>query len=116
MAEKSDTTQPPKVFISYSWDGPEQKSWTKDLATRLRGDGLDVTLDQWSVVPGDPLPKFMETAIRENSYVVIVCTPNYKLKSDQRKGGVGYEGDIMTAEVLTERNDRKFIAVLRSGS
>jgi hypothetical protein len=116
MAEKSDSAQPPKVFISYSWDGPEHKSWTKDLATRLRGDGLDVTLDQWSVVPGDQLPKFMETAIRENSYVVIVCTPNYKLKSDQRKGGVGYEGDIMTAEVLTERNDRKFIAVLRSGS
>jgi hypothetical protein len=86
------------------------------LATRLRADGVDVMLDQWGLVPGDKTPKFMETAIRENSYVVIVCTPNYKLKSDQRQGGVGYEGDIMTAEVLTDKNDRKFIAVLRSGT
>jgi hypothetical protein len=116
MATEQDAVPPPKVFISYSWDSNEHKAWTKQLATRLRGDGIDVTLDQWSVVPGDQLPKFMETAIRENSYVVIICTPNYKLKSDERKGGVGYEGDIMTAEVLTERNDRKFIAVLRSGS
>jgi len=116
MTNTPTDAQSPKVFISYSWDSPEHKSWTKELATRLRGDGVDVTLDQWGVVPGDQLPKFMETAIRENSYVVIVCTPNYKTKSDERKGGVGYEGDIMTAEVLTQRNDRKFIAALRSGS
>jgi len=106
----------PKAFASYSWDCPEHKKWVKDLATRLRGDGVEVQLDQWDVVPGDQLPKFMETAIRENSYVIIVCTPHYKEKSDQRKGGVGYEGDIMTAEVLNQRNDRKFIGVLRSGT
>jgi|GEM_PF-383715 len=116
MKPPSPDGQPPKVFISYSWDSEAHKSWTKHLAARLRSDGVDVTLDQWSVIPGDQLPKFMETAIRDNSYVVIICTPNYKLKSDQRKGGVGYEGDIMTAEVLTARNDRKFIAILRSGS
>jgi hypothetical protein len=116
MTDAPADTPSPKVFMSYSWDSPEHKSWTKQLATRLRGDGVDVTLDQWGVVPGDQLPKFMETAIRENSYVVIICTQNYKTKSDERKGGVGYEGDIMTAEVLTQRNDRKFIAALRSGS
>jgi len=112
----NDDTLPPKVFISYSWDSDAHKTWTKELATRLRADGVDVTLDQWGLVPGDQMPKFMKTAIRENSYVVIVCTPTYKLKSDQRQGGVGYEGDIMTAEVLTDRNDRKFIAVLHSGT
>lgn len=106
----------PRAFLSYSWDTPEHKSWIKQLATRLRSDGIDVTLDQWHLVPGDQLPRFMESAIRKNGYVVIICTPDYRLKSDERKGGVGYEGDIMTAEVMTERNDRKFIAVLRSGS
>jgi hypothetical protein len=116
MTIESDSLEPPKTFISYSWDNPEHKHWTKELATRLRDDGVDVTLDQWDVVPGDQLPEFMERAIRENSYVVIICTPNYKAKSDKRKGGVGYEGDIMTAEVLTQGNDRKFIAALRSGS
>lgn len=112
----SAPTHPPKAFISYSWDGNDHKAWVKALAARLRGDGVDVTLDQWALVPGDQLPKFMETAIRENSHVLIVCTPKFKTKSDDRAGGVGYEGDVMTAEVLNEGNHRKFIPVLRSGS
>ena len=58
----------------------------------------------------------MEKEIRENNYVLIICTPNYKLKSDERKGGVGYEGDIMTAEVLNKGNHRKFIPVLARGT
>ena len=57
----------------------------------------------------------MEQAVRENDYVLIVCTPRYKEKSDGRVGGVGYEGDIMTAEVMAQGNDRKFIPVLREG-
>jgi hypothetical protein len=58
----------------------------------------------------------MEKEIRENDYVLIICTPNYRLKTDERKGGVGYEGDIMTAEVHTMGNHRKFIPILASGS
>jgi hypothetical protein len=53
--------------------------------------------------------------IRDNDHVIIVCTPTYKAKSEGRTGGVGYEGDIITAEVFTKRNDRKFIPVLGRG-
>jgi FtsZ-binding cell division protein ZapB len=103
----------PSAFISYSWDSDVHKRWTKEFATRLRRDGVDVKLDQWEMVPGDQLPAFMEKAIRENDYVLIICTPKYKDKSDSRRGGVGYEGDIMTGEVFTTGNHRKFIPVLR---
>lgn len=105
----------PKVFMSYSWDGDEHRDWVRELASRLRGDGVNMTLDQWHTAPGDPLPEFMERSVRENDLVLIVCTPRYKEKSDARKGGVGYEGYIMTAEVLTKGNHRKFIPILRSG-
>ncbi len=105
----------PKVFISYSWDDEPHKSWVKEFATRLRSDGVDAELDQWSMVPGDRLPKFMEQAIRENTYVLVICTPVYKRKSDSREGGVGYEGDVMTGEVFTTNNHRKFIPILRRG-
>ena len=105
----------PKVFMSYSWDGPEHQEWVKALAAKLRGHGVDVTLDRWALAPGDQLPHFMETAVRENEHVLIVCTPKYKEKSDARKGGVGYEGDIMTAEALNGQNGRKFVPLLRQG-
>jgi len=105
----------PKVFISYSWDNIEHKSWVKDFATKLREDGVDVSLDQWKLIPGDQLTKFMEKEIRENDFVLIICTPKYKSRSDSREGGVGYEGDIMTAEILNNRNERKFIPILRNG-
>jgi hypothetical protein len=105
----------PKAFISYSWDDESHKEWVVQLATDLRKDGVEAILDQWHAVPGDQLPAFMEREIRENDYVLIICTPNYKLKSDKRKGGVGYEGDIMTAEVHTQGNHRKFIPVLARG-
>ncbi len=108
--------QIPKVFISYSWDDEQHKSWVRKLATRLRGDGVDVTLDQWHVQPGDQLPAFMERAVRVNDFVLIICTPKYKAKSDERLGGVGYEGDVIQGEVFTHVNHRKFIPILRAGS
>jgi hypothetical protein len=103
------------AFISYSWDDDAHLDWVRELAARLRADGVDVSIDRWATVPGDQLSAFMERAIRDNRFVVIVCTPRYKRRSDAREGGVGYEGDIMTAEVITSQNNRKFIPVLRSG-
>ncbi|QCW98999.1 TIR domain-containing protein [Aggregatimonas sangjinii] len=106
----------PKAFISYAWESDEIKLWVKHLATELRTDGIDAKLDQWEIVPGDQMPHFMEKSVRENDYVLIVCTPKYKSKSENRVGGVGYEGDIMTAEVLQSSNHRKFIPILKEGT
>jgi len=106
----------PTTFISYAWESIDLKNWVKELATRLRQNGIDAKLDQWEIVPGDQMPHFMEKSVRENDYVIIICTPEYKTKSENRIGGVGYEGDIMTAEVLQNANHRKFIPILKSGT
>ena len=88
----------------------------RDLATRLRTkERIGVVLDQWEAVPGDQLPAFMEGAVRDNDFVLIVCTEKYRDRSNKRRGGAGYEGDIMTAEVLNRGNRRKFIPLLREG-
>lgn len=73
-------------------------------------------MDQWETVPGDQLTHYMEKGIRDHDFVLIVCTPKYRIRSDARVGGVGYEGDIMTAEVMSVGNDRKFIPLRRSGT
>ncbi len=113
--ETNNIGKPPKAFISYSWDSDEHREWVVNFAARLRSEGIEVILDQWYVAPGDQLTEFMEREIRENDFVLIVCTPRYKERSDGRIGGVGYEGDILTAEALTARNHKKFIPILRSG-
>ena len=105
----------PTAFISYSWDTDEHRAWVRKLAERIRGCGVDVKLDQWETAPGDQLTEFMERGIRDHDFVVIICTPKYRQRSDSREGGVGYEGDVMTAEVMTNGNERKFIPVWRSG-
>lgn len=106
----------PTTFISYAWENDDLKKWVKNLATQLRNNGIDAKLDQWEVIPGDQMPHFMEKSVRENDFVIIVCTPKYKNKSEERIGGVGYEGDIITAEVLQNSNHRKFIPILKSGT
>jgi tetratricopeptide (TPR) repeat protein len=116
MATQEPRPTVPRAFISYSWDDETQKEWVKQLASRLRADGVDVTLDRWHAAPGDRIPEFMERAVRDNDFVIAVCTPVFKQRSDARGGGVGYEGDIMTAIVFTGGAERKFIPVLRRGT
>ena len=106
----------PVVFISYSWDNELHKRWVKTLSEKLVETGVQVILDQNDLVLGDPLPQFMEQSITRSNYVLIICTPNYKKKADARKGGVGYEESIITSDVFSTQNHRKYITVLASGT
>lgn len=106
----------PKVFISYSWEDNEHKSWVRDLAISLRKDGVEIILDQWNLILGDSLTEFMESSISKSDYVLIICTPNYKMKADKRIGGVGYEESIITAQAMYGCEKTKFIPILRRGN
>ena len=106
--------KPPKVFISYAWEDDTRK-WAREFASRLRADGVEAILDQWATVPGDQLPQFMEKSVRASDFVLVICTPKYKRKCNSRYGGVGYEGDVITNELLIKRNHRKFIPILFKG-
>ena len=44
-----------RIFISYSWESEEHKKLVNDLGEKLENDGLEVTIDQWDVRPGDEL-------------------------------------------------------------
>ena len=104
-----------KIFISYAW-GDDVKIWVKEFADKLKSDGVEVHFDQDDVKPGDRLPKFMEEQIIVADYVLIICTPMYKKKADKRTGGVGYEGHIISSELMNSYNERKFIPIKRKGA
>ncbi|MDG5501414.1 toll/interleukin-1 receptor domain-containing protein [Marinobacter sp. BGYM27] len=107
----------PTVFISYSHESEEHKTWVRTaLAERLMAAGIRVILDQWHLKFGSDLPLFMENAARADA-VLLVCTPTFAKKANTREGGVGYETSIVTSELL-ERHpsvEPKFVPLWRSG-
>jgi hypothetical protein len=114
-AQSSSATQPqpPKCFISYSWDSEDHKAWVRQLAEGLRAYHVDAILDQWDVQPGTDLAHFMESAIRTD-FVIVVCTPDYARKADEGEAGVGYEKRIITAKLRKlHPDDIAIIPVLR---
>jgi hypothetical protein len=111
---KPGSTDVPTAFISYSWDGPEHKEWVLRLAERLRGNGVNVILDQWNLPLGGDRTYFMENSVCTSDFVLLICTPNYAQKSNTRTGGVGYEATILTGQLAQQITQNKFIPVLRS--
>ncbi len=111
-----DNNKIPSALISYSWDSEEHKIWVREIAQRLRLNGVDTKLDQWHVQPGQSLTQFMEREIVECDHVIIVCTPNYYEKSLNRKGGVGYEQQIISGHIASGVPREKFIPVVREGN
>ena len=57
----------------------------------------------------------MEERVRGCDIVLIICTPNYKRKADKREGGVGYESNIITAELYKLQSESKFLPLLFDG-
>jgi len=107
----------PTVFISYAHEDKVHDEWVVKLGANLRRHGVDASLDVWDLVPGQDTTYFMESQIRDADYVILICTPRYAEKSNIPRGGVGYEKNIISAEMLQASDLRpKFIPVLRQGT
>jgi hypothetical protein len=99
----------PKVFISYC--RVSQGEWALQLAKRLRGDGVDVQIDVWHLKPGDDMYAFMERMVTDRSVskVLILCDKEYRDRSNNRKGGVGVEAQIISPALYRTVSQSKFI-------
>lgn len=110
------SAEPIKVFISYSHDSDEHKAWVLKLASDLRANGLDAILDQWDLMLGSNLPRFMEQGLSSSEKVLVICTNNYIEKSNAGRGGVGYEGQILTGELFRRQDIVKYIPIVRGAT
>lgn len=106
-------TANPKAFISYSWTSEEHQKWVLDLATQLRENGVDVTIDKWDLKEGHDAIKFMEKMVTdpEIEKVIVVFDRTYAEKADGRKGGVGTETQIISPEIYAKADQDKFVGV-----
>jgi hypothetical protein len=107
----------PRLFVSYSWDGEAHRRWVLRLAADLIRNGVKVLIDEWDLQAyNDDLHLFMEEGIRDADHVLIVCTPTYARRANERVGGVGVESTIITGEFYEKAKASKFIPVTRRGS
>ena len=109
----ADTPEDPKLFISYSWTSPQHKQWVLDLATKLRGNGVDAILDTWDIKEGQDVIKFMEGMVTDSTInkVMMVVDKSYADKADEREGGVGVEAQIISKKIYDSHDQEKFVAI-----
>jgi hypothetical protein len=103
------------IFISYSWDSQGHKEWVRNFAATLKDNGIAIVMDHSHLKLGASATKFMESSVRDCRRVLVICTEAYKQKFDDRKGGAGYEGGIITGEIINQVGENKFVPVLREG-
>ena len=66
------------VFLSHS---NKDKIAVREVAERLRGDGLRVWFDEWEIRPGDSIPAKIEEGL-EHSRVLVLCMSKHAFGSD----------------------------------
>lgn len=101
----------PHVFISYSLSSDDYQKRVIDLATRLKHDGIVVTLDVWHLNMDDNKYAFIENSINDPSIdgILILCGRQYAKKFDKREGDVGDETAIITPNLYGKTDQSKFI-------
>ena len=66
------------VFLSHS---AKDKAVVRDVAERLRKDGVKVWFDEWVLKPGDSIPSKIEEGL-ERSRVLVLCMSANAFGSD----------------------------------
>ena len=102
------------MFLSYSWSSVEHQNRILEWAERLVGDGLDVILDKWNLKEGQDKYAFMEKMVTDPEVVKVLVFSDrgYAEKADARKGGVGTESQIISAEVYKKVSQDKFLPIV----
>jgi hypothetical protein len=117
----ADDGTPVKAFISYAWTSKDHTERVRRLADYLRANGIDAILYQYALQPGMDTDRFMEQVAHQNvQKVIAVCDTNYVQKANDRTGGVGKEGSIMSKHLYDqlmsqgsqEEQSRRFVAVI----
>jgi hypothetical protein len=103
-----------RAFVSYSWDSEAHKEWVRRFADVLIENGVDVTLDQYDLVIGVDRFRFMERAVNEADVVLVICTPQYVKRANERERGVGTETSLIGPKFFSECPGKELIPIIRS--
>ncbi|MBW3532233.1 toll/interleukin-1 receptor domain-containing protein [Shewanella sp. NKUCC06_TVS] len=106
-----------QVFISYSWDNEEHKTWVRQFADKLIHAGIPVILDQYDLRGGSDMHHFMENAVSSSSHILVICTPQYVSRANERIKGAGEETSLITGEFYNRHvNGKTYFPIVRTQS
>ena len=88
-----------KVFVSYSH---KDKDRVREIAARLRGDGIDAQFDEWEVLAGDNFVEWMSRQIGECELGLIFLSKN---------SGAWFQEEQWALLYQKVRNGKRFIPV-----
>ena len=109
---------PPVVFLSYSHDSLAHAARVLALAESLRDAGIEAVLDQYTPVPKEGWPRWMENRLNAADFVLMVCTQTYHRRVMQQeepgKGlGVLWEGNLIYNDLyLNPAQGDKYLPIL----
>jgi len=108
---------PTRVFISYSHESMEHSARVLELANRLRDDGVDAWVDQYTGSPPEGWPRWTINQISASDYVICVCSATYRKafegRDDPERGlGVNAEGYAISQDLYDHGNvSEKYIPI-----
>lgn len=102
----------PRVFISYTGTDVKHRAWVKNLAHRLRDNGVDARIDMFHLRPGHDLHQWMTNEVIMADKVLLICDKYYAEKADSRRSGVGWETMIILGDMLSTQKQAKYIGIV----
>ncbi len=107
-----------RVLISYTHEGQAHQDRCRDLADRLRADGVEAAIDQYVPAPAEGWPRWMQQQVATSDFVILVCTPSFRRRFEGTESpgvghGVSWEG-LLANQVLYDSGARneKLVPVL----
>jgi small GTP-binding protein len=87
----------PTCFVSYAWGNAVEERWVAVLVEDLQKADIDVVFDKNdNAAPGSNIARFLSDGLSQSSMVVVVGTPLYLDKCENR---VSTRGSIVAAEM-----------------
>ena len=104
------------IFVSYSEEDAEHEKWVDYLAGKLKERGFYADyIRSTNNIDVAQLPYILEKKIEKADCVLLICTPVYKKKADNRECGVGFETNILANNVFMNSKSSRIIPLIRAG-
>ena len=107
----------PTAFISYSHETPEHDERVRNLAKRLRAEGVDCDIDAFQVSPPEGWPRWMQRQVEKSDFCIVVCTQTYarRFVGNETSGegkGAKWEGQLIHQSLYESAKNHRFIPVV----